>query len=142
MQLYSSHGHTKTDLKVHLIWVPKYRRRALVGEVGETVRALIRRICSELEVHIISGKVAVDHVHLFVSYPPKLSVSDMAHRLKGKSAHLLYDALPHLKKKFWGGHFWARGYCAISSGNITDELIQAYIENQEGEDIHGPVELG
>ena len=142
MQLYSSHGHTKSDLKVHLVWIPKYRRRILVGEVGETVRDLLRRISSELEMRIISGKVAPDHVHLFVSYPPDLSISDMMQKLKGKSAHLLYDALPHIRKKFWGGHFWARGYCAISSGNITDEMIQQYIENQEGEDLHGPVEMG
>ena len=142
MKLYGAHGHMKTDLKVHVVFCPKYRRRILVGEVGETVRALLRRICSELEVRIVSGKVAPDHVHLFVSYPPNLSISDLMHRLKGKSAHLLYEALPHVRKKFWGGHFWARGYCAISSGNITDEVIQAYIEEQEGEDLHGPVELG
>lgn len=141
MKLYRSHGHTKTDLKVHLVWVPKYRRRVLYGDTGEAVRTFIRRICTELEVRIISGKVAPDHVHLQVSYPPSLSISDLMQSIKGKSAYLLYNKLPHIKKRFWGGAFWARGYCAVSCGNITDEMIQRYIEEQEGEDIHGPVEL-
>ena len=138
---YHSGSHTKHDLKVHLIWIPKYRKRVLTGELGEAVRALIRRLCSEIDVHIITGKVAPDHIHLFVSYPPELSISDMMQHIKGKSAHTLFNDRPDLAKIFWGRHFWARGYCAVSSGSITDELIQKYIEEQEGEDLHGPIEM-
>jgi putative transposase len=92
----------------------------------------------EHEVHIISGKVAADHVHMFVSYRPQLALSKLVQYLKGTSSRVLLQEFPHLQKQFWGRHFWARGYMAISSGNITDELIQRYIEEQEGE----PVEDG
>jgi len=138
---YHSGGHSKHDLKVHLIWIPKYRKRVLTGHFGEAVRDLIRRLCSEIDVHILTGKVAPDHIHLFVSYPPELSISDLMQHLKGKSAHTLLRDYPHIAKIFWGRHLWARGYCAVSSGSITDELIQKYIETQEGEDLHGPIEM-
>jgi putative transposase len=141
IKLYREVGHTKTDMKVHLVWLPKYRRRVLTGQVGEAVRELLRRISSELEMHIISGKVAPDHVHLFMSYPVSLHIPDAMQKLKGKSAYKLFQMFPELRKRFWGGHFWARGYFAASSGSITDEMIQRYIENQEGEDLHGPIEM-
>ena len=128
-------------MKVHVVWIPKYRRRVLIGQVGEAVRELIRRIATELEMHIISGKVAPDHIHLFVSYPVSLHIPDAMQKLKGKSAYKLFQMFPELKKKFYGRHFWARGYFAASSGSITDEMIQKYIENQDGEDLHGPIEM-
>lgn len=140
MRYYRTTSHSKYDLKVHLIFIPKYRKRVLYGQVGSTIRELIRQICSELEVKIISGKVAVDHVHLFVSYPPYLSISDMMQKIKGKSSYKLFSLMPQIRKTFWGKHFWARGYCAISSGNITDEMIQEYIDAQEGETVeHGEI---
>ena len=142
MQHYRTTSHSKYDLKAHIIFVPKYRKRALYGHVGIAVRDLIRQICTEIDVEIISGKVAPDHIHLFVSYPPYLSVSDLVQKVKGKSSFKLFSQFPDLKKTFWGRHFWARGYLAVSSGSITDELVQQYIENQEGEDIHhGPLDL-
>jgi len=134
-------SHASFDLKAHLVWIPKYRKRVLVGPIGEAVRDLVRRICSELEMHIISGKVAPNHIHLFVSYPPHLSISEIMQTIKGKSSYKLFQLFPGVRKTFWGRHFWARGYFVVSSGSITDEMIQAYIENQEGEEIHGPVEL-
>jgi putative transposase len=142
MRYYRTGAHTKHDLKVHLIFVPKYRKRVLHGEVGEAVRDLIRQICTEIDVEIISGKVAVDHIHLFVSHPAHLSVSAMVQKIKGKSSYKLMSRYPHLRKTFWGRHFWARGYCAVSSGNITDEMIQRYIAEQEGQEIqHGDVSV-
>ena len=135
MQHYRTTSHSKYDMKVHVIFVPKYRKRVLYGQVGNALRDLIRQICTEIDVEIISGKVAPDHVHLFVSYPPHLSVSTMMQKIKGKSSYKLFSKFPDLKKTFWGRHFWARGYCAVSSGNITDEMIQTYIEQQQGEDI-------
>jgi putative transposase len=89
----------------------------------------------EHEAHIISGKVASDHVHMFVSYRPQLALSKLVQYLKGTSSRILLQEYVHLRKQFWGRHFWARGYMAISSGNITDEMIQKYIEEQEGEPI-------
>ena len=136
MRKYRSTAHSKYDLKVHLVFLPKYRKRVLIGQVGEGIRDLIRRICIELDVEIVSGKIAPDHVHLFVSYPPYISVSELVQKIKGKSSYKIMSKYPHLRRIFWGRHFWSRGYLAVSSGNITDEMIQEYIERQSGEDIH------
>jgi len=89
----------------------------------------------EHDIDIISGKVSNDHVHIFVSYRPNQDISQIVKWLKGKSSRILLAEFPHLKKQFWGRHFWARGYFAVSSGNITDEMIQQYIDEQEGESI-------
>ena len=84
---------------------------------------------------IVSGKVARDHVHLLLSYRPNQNVSQMVQWLKGISSRLLLQEVPHLRKKFWGRHLWARGCLAVSSGTITDEMIHEYIDEQEGEQI-------
>jgi putative transposase len=122
-------------LKVHLVWLPKYRKPVLTGEVAVRVRDLIRQIAAEHELEIISGKVARDHVHVFVGYRPNQDVSQIMQWLKGISSRVLLQEFPHLRKRFWGRHFWARGYLAVSSGNITDEMVKEYIEEQEGEQI-------
>ena len=120
---------------MHLVWIPKYRKPVLTGEVAIRVRDLIRQIASEHELEIVSGKVARDHVHVFVSYRPHQQVSQIMQWLKGISSRVLLQEFPHLKKKFWGRHFWARGYLAVGSGTITDEMIREYIEEQQGEQI-------
>jgi len=135
MRNYRKNSHSQYDLKVHLIWIPKYRKRVLTGKVAERARDLLRQICMEHEVHIISGKVGSDHVHMFVSYKPQLALSKLVQYLKGTSSRVLLEEFTHLRKQFWGCHFWARGYMAISSGNITDEMIQQYIDEQEGEPV-------
>ena len=135
MRRYKTGAHTKTDLKVHLIWIPKYRKRVLTGEVAIRVRDVLRQIAFEHELDIISGKVAIDHVHMFISYRPTQNISKIMQWLKGTSSRILLQEFPHLRKKYWGRHLWARGYLAVSSGNITDELVQQYIEEQEGEPI-------
>ena len=118
-----------------MVWLPKYRKPVLTGEVAIRVRDLIRQIAAEHELEIISGKVARDHVHVFVSYRPNQDVSQIMQWLKGISSRVLLQEFPHLRKRFWGRHFWARGYLAVSSGNITDEMVKEYIEEQEGEQI-------
>ena len=135
MRSYRKNSHSKHDLKVHLIWIPKYRKRVLVGKVAERVRDVLRRVSMEHEIHIISGKVASDHVHMFISYRPQQAISKLVQYLKGTSSRILLQEFTHLQKQFWGRHFWARGYMAISSGNITDEMIQEYIDEQEGEPV-------
>src|SRR5258706_11286878 len=106
MRHYRTTSHSRYDIKVHLVFIPKYRKKVLYGQVGEATRDLIRQICTEQDVEIISGKVAPDHVHLFVSYPPYLSISELAQRIKGKSSYKLLSIFPHLRKTFWGRHFW------------------------------------
>ena len=136
MRRYRTSSHSRYDLKVHVIWIPKYRKRVLSGQVAIRVRDLIRQIAMEHDIHIISGKVAKDHVHVFISYRPMDNVSDIVKWLKGSSSRILLQEFPHLRKQFWGRHLWARGYCAVSSGTITDELIEEYINQQEGEPLH------
>jgi putative transposase len=118
-----------------VIWIPKYRKPVLTGDVALRVRDLLRQIAGQHELEIISGKVARDHVHVFLSYRPTQKVSQVMQWLKGTSSRVLLQEFPHLRKKFWGRHLWARGYLAVSSGNITDEMIQEYIDEQEGEQI-------
>ena len=135
MRRYRVGAHTKTDLKVHLVWVPKYRKKVLTGEVAIRVRDVLRQIAMEHELDVISGKVSSDHVHMFVGYHPTQEVSKIMQWLKGISSRVLLSEFAHLRKQFWGRHLWARGYLAVSSGNITDEMIQKYIDEQDGEPV-------
>ena len=135
MRHYRVGAHTKTDLKVHLIWIPKYRKKVLTGQIAIRTRDLLRQIAMEHELEIISGKVAKDHIHMFISYRATQNISKIMQWLKGISSRILLQEFPHLRKQFWGRHLWSRGYLAVSSGNITDEMIQQYIEEQEGEPI-------
>ena len=135
MRKYRLGAHIKTDLKFHVVWLPKYRKPVLTGEVAVRVRDLIRQIAAEHELEILSGKVARDHIHVFLSYRPNQDVSRIMQWLKGISSRVLFQEFPHLRKRFWGRHFWARGYLAVSSGTITDEMIKEYVEEQEGEQI-------
>ena len=136
MRRYRLGAHTKTDLKVHLVWIPKYRKRVLRGEVAVRTRDLLRQIAMEHEIEIITGKVSADHVHMFISYKPTQNISKIVQWLKGISSRMLLAEFTHLRRQFWGKHFWARGYLAVSSGNVTDEMIRAYIDEQEGEPMH------
>ncbi|MCL4485943.1 MAG: IS200/IS605 family transposase [Nitrospirae bacterium] len=124
MRRYRHGAHTKTDLKVHLVWIPKYRKPVLTGDIAIRVRDLIRQIVMEHELEIIRGKVASDHIHVFLSCRAHQDKSQIAQRLKGISPRVLLQEYPHLRKKFWGRHFWARGFLAVSSGTITDEMTK------------------
>ena len=135
MRRYRVGAHTKTDLKVHLVWIPKYRKRVLCGQVAVRTRDLLRQIAMEHELDIISGKVGTDHVHMFIGYGPAQNISKIVQWLKGISSRVLLSEFAHLRKQYWGRHLWARGYLAVSSGNITDEMIQQYIDEQEGEPV-------
>jgi Transposase and inactivated derivatives len=84
--------------------------------------------CEELGVHIVKGVVARDHVHMFLSIPPKLSLSDVMQRIKGRSSRRIQMEFPDLRKRYWGRRFWARGYFSTTSGNVTDDVIRQYLE--------------
>ena len=119
------------DLKIHLVWITKYRKPVLHGDVGHALRDIIRRTREELGVEILAGNVRLDHVHLLLSYPPSLCVSKLAQKLKGISSRRLLQSNKRLQKAYWGRHLWARGYFAVSTGNVTDEIIAEYIERQD-----------
>ena len=127
---YRKTSHSVYDLKYHLVWITKYRKAVLRGEIGSRVREIIRQTCAELDVQILSGAVQADHIHLLVSVPPNLSVSQLMQRLKGRSSRKMLQEYTELSRQFWGRHFWARGYFAASSGNVTDEVIKQYIQSQ------------
>jgi len=131
MQLYRRGAHTVFDLKYHLVWSTKYRKAVLHGAVGYRVRELIREICWTHGVQILKGHVSKDHVHLMVGVPPQLSVAKLVQYLKGKTSRKLLQESRGLQKQFWGQHVWARGYFAVSSGTVTDEMIMDYIAHQD-----------
>ena len=103
----------------------------LYGNEGQRVRDIIRKVCAALEVDIVAGNVRLDHVHVLVSVPPQVSVSKLMQKLKGVSSRKLLQESARFKKECWGRHVWARGYFAVSSGNVTDDVIAEYIKNQD-----------
>jgi putative transposase len=133
MQMYRKGSHTIYDIKYHIVWITKYRKSVMSGIIAERCRELIRQVCKANEVEIIKGHISKDHVHLFVSVPPILSVSKLVQMLKGVSSRKLLMEDKNLQRQYWGQHLWARGYFVASSGNITDEMIKEYIENQDVE---------
>ena len=123
--------HSVHQLHVHIVWSTKYRYKVLNGAIQVRCRDLIRQCCDSLDIRILKGVVSKDHVHLHLSYPPKLSVSDMVKRIKGRSARLLLDEFSELKKRYWGQHLWGIGYGAWSTGNITDEMLAQYLDHHK-----------
>jgi len=130
MENYRKTSHSIYDNKYHLVWITKYRKPVLLGDVAIRVRKLIREIRRSLEVEIIKGHVSKDHVHLFVSVPPYHSISKVMQQVKGKTSRKLLSENRTLMRQFWGRHLWARGYFSATSGNVTDDVIAQYIENQ------------
>ena len=126
---YRKTAHSVYDLKYHVVWITKYRKPVLHGQVALRLRELIRQTCATMDVYIISGHVSVDHVHLLLSVPPNLAVSELVQRLKGRSSRRLLEEFGELSRQFWGRHLWARGYFAVTTGNVTDEIIKQYIES-------------
>ncbi len=122
-------GHTVSRLTVHIVWVTKYRYKVLEGDIKTRCRTLIKQICDSEDISILSGVVSTDHVHLHIEYSPQKSVSDIVKRLKGRTSRRIQEEFPHIRKKYWGRHFWAIGYGVWSTGNITDEMVQQYLEH-------------
>ena len=101
---YRKTAHSVYDIKYHIVWITKYRKAILRGEIAIRVRELIRQTCASLDVYIEKGHVAKDHVHLLVSVPPDLAVSELVQRLKGRSSRLMLEEFGELRKAFWGRH--------------------------------------
>ena len=135
MQNYRKSAHATFDLKYHLVWITKYRKKVLGGRIGERTRDLIRKVCKNNDIEIIAGHVSKDHVHLLVSVPPHMSVSKTVQYIKGYTSRKLLMEYKELNRQFWGHHLWARGYFAASSGNVTDEVIIEYIGTQEVQEL-------
>ena len=128
----NSLSHTSWKCQYHIVFIPKYRRQALYGQVKADVRDILRTLCKYKHVEIIEGAVCVDHVHLCLSIPPKISIGDFMGYLKGKSALMIFDKHPELANK-WDRTFWARGYYVSTIGNVDEETIKKYIREQQEE---------
>ena len=134
MKDFNRLAHAVWECKYHVVWCPKYRFRILKGDLARTVRDIIRQLCEWRNVKIVAGNVQKDHIHLLLSIPPKYSVADMVGFLKGKSAIKIFDQHVELKKRYWGRHFWAKGYC-VSTVGLNEEQIKQYVKWQLHEDI-------
>ena len=130
---YRKGSHTVSKLTVHLVWVTKYRYHILEGDIQKRCRDLIIQVCDSEDVNIIKGVVSKDHIHLHIEYPPSIKISELMKRIKGRSSRLLQQEYPRLKERYWGKHFWASGYGAWSTGNITDEMVNEYLEHHRPE---------
>ena len=126
---YRYGSHTVYNIEYHFVWVTKYRYQVLTGEVGLRVKDLVRQTCEAFEIRILSGVISKDHVHILVSVPPNIAPSEVMRRIKGRSARKLFEEFPHLKKRYWGRHFWARGYFCVTVGELTNEMIKNYLEH-------------
>ena len=126
-----SSSHSVHQIQVHIVWITKYRYPVLAGDIQLRCRDLIRQTCNTLDVQILKGVVSKDHIHLHLSYPPNISISDIVKRTKGRIAKLLLQEYPELKRRYYGGHLWGIGYGAWSVGNITETLLQNYLDHHK-----------
>ena len=123
-------SHNVYDTQYHLVWAPKYRKKILTGAVGERMRELLLEIAQSYEIEIEELEVSVDHVHIFCSFPPKLSITQVVTRLKSLSARAIFAEHPQVKRQLWGGEFWEDGYFARTVGDrVTAQIIKRYIQN-------------
>ncbi|WP_155321836.1 IS200/IS605 family transposase [Desulfosarcina ovata] len=129
MSNFNKLAHAVWECKYHIVWCPKYRFRILKGEIGRSVRDIIRQLCQWKQIMILEGNVQVDHIHMVVAIPPKYSVSEAVGFLKGKSAIKLFDHHHELKKRYWGRHFWAKGYF-VSTVGLDENQIRRYARHQ------------
>ena len=122
-------SHTVSRLTCHIVWSTKYRYKVLTGDIKERCRDLLIQICEAENIEILKGVISSDHVHMHIEYPPKLDISTIVKQMKGRTSRKIQQEFPKLKKRYWGNHFWGTGYGAWSTGNITDEMVNEYLEH-------------
>ena len=127
-------SHSKWLCKYHIIFTPKYRRKIIYNKYRESIRDIIKSLCSYKGIEILEGHLMPDHVHLLLSIPPKYSVSSVMGYLKGKSSLMIFEHHANLKYQFGNRHFWSIGYY-VSTVGLNEATIRKYIQDQEKEDI-------
>lgn len=133
MSEYKKLAHALWQCKYHIVWCPKYRFKILKGKVADSLREIIWQLCEWKKLEILEGNVQSDHIHLVLSIPPKYSISEVVGFLKGKSAIKIFDRHLELKKRYWGRHFWAKGYCVCTVG-LDEDKIRKYVKWQIDKD--------
>ena len=134
MEGYSKSSHSVYRCEYHFVWVPKYRYSILIKEIKQRLKEILVELCEWKDIEILAGAVCSDHVHMYLSVPPKHSPAFVMKILKGKSAERLRKEFPELKKKYWGMHIWARGYF-VSTVGINSDVIRKYVKAQQEEQI-------
>lgn len=130
----SSISHTKCNCKYHIVFTPKYRRKAIYGKLKAEIGTILRELCKWKNVEIIEAHACVDHIHMYVSIPTKISVAGFMGFLKGKSTLIIFERHANLKYKYGNRHFWCRGYYVDTVGR-NEKAIAEYVRNQEREDM-------
>jgi putative transposase len=133
MDRYETLSHTKWECKYHIVFIPKYRRKVLYGQLRRQLGEVFHRLAQQKESRIEEGHLQADHVHMMVSIPPKYSVAQVVGYLKGKSAIHVARTYGERKRNFVGQHFWARGYFVSTVGR-DEAIVREYIRHQEAED--------
>ena len=122
-------SHAVYDTKYHIVWAPKYRKWILRGDIQQRVKELFQEIANNHDIDIDTMEIAPDHVHLFVSFPPRYSIANVVGKLKSISASVIFREFPEVKHQLWGGEFWEDGYFVRTVGdNVTAEVIKKYIQ--------------
>jgi putative transposase len=129
LEWYRRWSHTLTNLKVHIIWCTKYRKRVLKWELKKRCRDILKRICDDMDIVILQWVVSYDHIHMHIEFPTKYSLSEIAKRMKWKTSRYLQSEFQELKKEYWWRHLRSSGYFAATTGNVTDEVLQAYLQH-------------
>ena len=132
MNEYQSLNHTKWECKFHIVWIPKYRKKVLYGQIRKQLGPVFRELARQRESEIVEGQLVGDHIHMLISIPPKYAVAQVVGYIKGKSA-IWVARMSGRQKNFTGHHFWARGYCVSTTG-LDEETVREYIKRQEEED--------
>lgn len=130
----SSLAHSKWNCKYHIVFARKYRRQIIYGKIKANIGAILRKLCDQKEVEIIEANACKDNIHMLVSIPPKLSVSQFMGYLKGKSSLMIFDRHANLKYKYGNRQFWCKGYYIDTVGR-NKKVIEEYIKNQIQEDL-------
>ncbi|WP_341794888.1 IS200/IS605 family transposase [Rickettsia endosymbiont of Rhinocyllus conicus] len=136
MTQYSNKSHTVYYHRYHIVWITKYRYKVLTYDIKKRVREIIALVAEELNIKIENGVISSDHIHIFANIPPHIKVSEFVQKAKGRSSKKIQEEFPILRKKYWGRHLWARGYFSSTSGNVTDDMINEYINRHT--DAHEP----
>lgn len=128
-------AHTTWKCQYHIVFAPKYRRKAIYGELKKDIGKIVRELCERKNIEIIEAHAMPDHIHMLLSIPPNVRVSDfMMGYLKGKSTMIIFERYSNLKYKYGNRHFWSRGYYVNTVGN-NKTAVQKYIQEQEKENM-------
>ena len=134
MKDMNSLSHSKWRCQYHNVFAPKYRKKEIYGKLKADIGQILRKLCEQKGVEIIAAEACPDHIHMLVSIPPNIRVSDFMGSLKGKSTLMIFDRHANLKYKYGNRHFWCRGYYVDTVGR-NKKVIAEYIKNQLQEDI-------